>query len=124
MSHNLDNLSRTLSLCFLETAELEPSHFTDKAPVSMPVLSLKQACQHYARACYFYVGSCHRELGARALEGKEPWIESQHSKEKRVVKSPRCMAGQDCGGAQSQAVKSSFGPYRISEVLKVWVLVW
>lgn len=50
-------------------------------------------------------------------------MESQTSKEKCMVKSPRCMADQDCGGAQGQMVKSSFGPYRISQVLEVWVLV-
>lgn len=50
-------------------------------------------------------------------------MESQHTKEKCVVKSPRYVAGQDCDGAQDQVVKSSFAPYRISDALKAWALV-
>lgn len=46
LSHDSARLSRTLGLCFLVTAESEPSHFTDKTELSMFVLSIKQACQH------------------------------------------------------------------------------
>lgn len=46
LSHDSAWLSRTLGLCFLVTAESEPSHFTDKTALSVFVLSIKQACQH------------------------------------------------------------------------------
>lgn len=55
LSHDSAWLSRTLGLCFLVTAESEPSHFTDKTALSVFVLSIKQACQHCTHRLIIFI---------------------------------------------------------------------